>query len=773
MPRQPVTIACNTTSASIYYTLDGSEPNIGSTLYATAIQVTSTSTIKAKAFKIDWLPSETTSATYSITGTVAMPTFDKQSGIYYAPIEVSISCLTPGAIIRYTLDNSEPIESSMAYSTPLQISASTTAKAKAFYSNWTPSATATANYTITGTVATPAFDPSAGTFASIQTIAISCATPAATIHFTSDGSDPTQTSTAYSTTLQIEATTTIKARAFKTDWLPSSVATAVYTIDPGGDSEAPKISHTIVSNANAATNVTLMATITDGKIVQSAQLFYRRGGAASFTSMPMSGTGNAYSAAIPAIDVSDRGLEYYIVATDASGNSASKPENISSPYVIQVRSSNLSCPNTTPAQAYRMISIPGILDYPAVLSVLEDDLGSYDDTQWRLLRYINGFNIEYGQTGFPAFTPGNGYWLISRTAKTLGAGSAKSVTTAKNFEITLAPGWNQIGNPFAFAVDWSQVVINGEVENKLIGYYGAVNEPSGYDHFRSELTPWEGYFLHNLGTTAAIIEIPPLANSTSLAKTSFASICGQRSGKDWFMQISAQCEGSIDRQNYIGMLGDAKHEWDSNDFSEPPSCFGSVSLSFPHPEWHRYPGHYSGDFRPLTDNDSTWECVINTNDTGKLVSLCMEETCNLSPEHRIILTDRSIGISVDLNLTKRYAYMSTSPSRRFQIKIEPSSKCGQSGAPGQHRLWPNYPNPFNSSTVIIFELAAAGPVHLSVYDISGKLIVDLIDQVYKAGMHQAVWDGRDQENRAVASGIYIIKIQSGNFIQAIRAVLMK
>ncbi len=55
--------------------------------------------------------------TTSLAQQVATPTFDIQSGLYYAPIEVAISCLTPGAIIRYTLDNSEPTESSAVYST--------------------------------------------------------------------------------------------------------------------------------------------------------------------------------------------------------------------------------------------------------------------------------------------------------------------------------------------------------------------------------------------------------------------------------------------------------------------------------------------------------------------------------------------------------------------------------------------------------------------------------------------------------------------------------
>ncbi len=227
---QTVTITCATTGASVYYALDGSEPNTGSTLYANAIQVTSTTTIKAKAFKNDWLPSEIATATYAITGTVAMPTFNPPAGTYATTQSVTISCLTPGATIRFTLDNSDPSESSAVYSAPLQMAASTTVKAKAFYSTWTPSATAIANYNITGTVATPSINPTEGTYASAQTVTITCATTGASVYYTLDGSEPNTGSTLYTNAIQVTSTTTIKAKAFKNDWLPSEIATATYTI---------------------------------------------------------------------------------------------------------------------------------------------------------------------------------------------------------------------------------------------------------------------------------------------------------------------------------------------------------------------------------------------------------------------------------------------------------------------------------------------------------------------------------------------------------------
>lgn len=79
-------------------------------------------------------------------------------------------------------------------------------------------------------VATPTFDPVAGTYGSAQSVTISTTTSGATIRYTTDGNDPTESSTQYSTPISVSQNTTIKAKAWKTDMDPSGVATAVYVI---------------------------------------------------------------------------------------------------------------------------------------------------------------------------------------------------------------------------------------------------------------------------------------------------------------------------------------------------------------------------------------------------------------------------------------------------------------------------------------------------------------------------------------------------------------
>ena len=85
-------------------------------------------------------------------------------------------------------------------------------------------------FTTTASVATPTFSPSPGTYNNSVNVTISTTTSGATIRYTTNGSDPTSSSTVYSKAITVSSTTTIKAKAFKSGMTDSATATATYTI---------------------------------------------------------------------------------------------------------------------------------------------------------------------------------------------------------------------------------------------------------------------------------------------------------------------------------------------------------------------------------------------------------------------------------------------------------------------------------------------------------------------------------------------------------------
>lgn len=163
----------------------------------------------------------------------AEPTFTPPAGTYQSGEFVSLSESTPHTVIRYTLDGSMPAATSPEYTTPIFVGENTTINAAAFalgYDSTSP--TATADYTIEVPQAyPPTFSIAPGTYNSWQLLDLSDAAPNATIHYTIDGSTPTNSSPVYSKAITVqEDPTVVKAFAIAPGFTAGPVASATYDI---------------------------------------------------------------------------------------------------------------------------------------------------------------------------------------------------------------------------------------------------------------------------------------------------------------------------------------------------------------------------------------------------------------------------------------------------------------------------------------------------------------------------------------------------------------
>jgi hypothetical protein len=241
-----VSLACTTSGATIRYTTDGSSPTASSTAYSGPFTLTSSATVKAKAFKSGYNDSVAASAgfTITVTPTVVAPTISPNGGSYANSVQVTLACATYQALIYYTIDGSNPTTSSLSYEGPFTLTSSATVKAKAFKSGYNDSAIASAGFsiTVTPTVAQPTISPNGGSYADSVQVTLACATSGATIRYTTDGSNPTASSTAYSGSLTLTSSATVKAKAFKSGYNDSAIASAGFTITVTPTVVAPTIS---------------------------------------------------------------------------------------------------------------------------------------------------------------------------------------------------------------------------------------------------------------------------------------------------------------------------------------------------------------------------------------------------------------------------------------------------------------------------------------------------------------------------------------------------
>ncbi len=95
--------------------------------------------------------------------------------------------------------------------------------------------------------------------------------------------------------------------------------------------------------------------------------------------------------------------------------------------------------------------------------------------------------------------------------------------------------------------------------------------------------------------------------------------------------------------------------------------------------------------------------------------------------------------------------------------IGPTSQVAHQEQSIQFALHQNHPNPFNSQTEIRFDLPSPARVRLAIYNLSGQVVALLVEQKMAAGEHVCNWNGETSENKLVASGVYLYRLQAGDF----------
>ena len=88
-------------------------------------------------------------------------------------------------------------------------------------------------------------------------------------------------------------------------------------------------------------------------------------------------------------------------------------------------------------------------------------------------------------------------------------------------------------------------------------------------------------------------------------------------------------------------------------------------------------------------------------------------------------------------------------------------------------LLPGRPTPFHESVQIAFTLPKSGDVRLTVHDVAGRRVAEIVDGTLAAGHHVRNWDGRDHRGHDLASGIYFARLEQGSEVLTERLVLLR
>ena len=272
----PQSVVLSTTpGVSIYYTLNGNNPTTLSAQYSSPIPISVTTTLKAMTKNSNGESSGVLTAVYTMK--VQTPVANVPSGSYASTQYVSLTTGTPGASIYYTKDGSIPTTSSPQYTSAISVSANTTIKAIAAKTGMANSGILSLTYTMK--VPTPTAFPAAGTYntAPIQ-IGLGITTPGTQIYYTTNGVNPTATSTLFNGTFSISGpTTTVKAIAMRSGLENSSVLTAVYNFKvatPVANPSSPVCIGTCLVSLTSTTSNTDIHYTMDGNTPTAASALY-------------------------------------------------------------------------------------------------------------------------------------------------------------------------------------------------------------------------------------------------------------------------------------------------------------------------------------------------------------------------------------------------------------------------------------------------------------------------------------------------------------------
>ncbi|NWG27483.1 MAG: VCBS repeat-containing protein [Ignavibacteriaceae bacterium] len=128
-------------------------------------------------------------------------------------------------------------------------------------------------------------------------------------------------------------------------------------------------------------------------------------------------------------------------------------------------------------------------------------------------------------------------------------------------------------------------------------------------------------------------------------------------------------------------------------------------------------------------------------------------------------------------VANHYLYFPSQESAYFSVFYKRNKISGvddiYNPIPDRFNLYNNYPNPFNPETNIKFHLPLEAKVSLSIYNILGEEIKELINETRLSGEYEITWNGTDKNGNPVPSGIYFITMKAGNFQKTIKSVLVK
>ena len=669
---------------------------------------------EAYAQKEDWIESDTAEATYTVTGTVATPSFTPEPGLYTDATDVSIDTDTGGATVMYrTATDGGAWSDWQVFTTPITVPMDTKMDFEAYAekADWADSDTAAATYTITGTVATPTFTPEPGLYTEATDVSINTATDGATVMYrtATDGGAWTDWQE-YTTpiTVPLDTEMDFEAYAQKEDWLTSETSEANYIVTgivatPEFDPEGGIFHEAQIVAINTETAGATIEYSFDGESwlegdtvgIEYSTMLYARAYLENWADSEI--TEDMYYILNPPQDlVSDAGDGYVDLTWQAPiGNRG-----------------------TTRSDSHRLSEVESHREENGVI----------------------GYNIYRDEE------------LIDSVGliHTYHDDEVENLVEYTYYVTALYPEGESLPSNTTTALPLPDIAYGDVDDNGIVEAYDAalvLQYAVGMDPIPNiDPRPWEDWRF-----------IRADVNGDDMIRAYDASLILQYA-IDIINVFPVQQPGRHEQPEMVDItwLIDDEHLYLRTDNTE---ALYAAEFIIPNPD--------NISFGEIEFNAQLSEYMTNThtNEQGMHIAFAaaipIEHSDYLlrvpyqSEEYEILTID------VVSNVYESSLEIEFSPTETDE-PIELITTL--------HRA---YPNPFNPETTIGFSLADAGHVTIEIYNIRGQKIRTLVNSEYVAGQHSVVWDGKDERGREASGGVYLYRFRSQEHIETKRMLLFK
>ncbi|NOZ63036.1 MAG: choice-of-anchor D domain-containing protein [Calditrichaeota bacterium] len=445
--------------------------------------------------------------------------------------------------------------------------------------------------------------------------------------------------------------------------------------------------------------------------------------------------------------------------------------------------------NLTLAQRhYRMVSVPYELQESNLRKVLEN-FGGYDPYRWRLFDWeqTDTTYVEFSDTTQDSrwkFERGKAFWLVTDGEKDFVGGTGVTPEN-QDYRIVLTPGWNMVGNPFPYTIPFS--MISATDDNVLQGpfYYQSSDSIGWLPPERvTYCQPWEGYFIWNGDSVNQTIIVPAMEDNGLLLPKPIGErqyFAKKYPDASFIIEATAVCGKYFDKGNLFGAAKKAAKEFDHYDSPEVPEISNHISLWANNFHWKKRRGAYRIDFQKDGENGYSWQLALDCQVPGaKSATLSFREIKKLPANWQIYLFDVDEDIAYNLNERKDLSLPIQSDDgmvKHFKLVVGDEKYIQQNSeeiplVPVEFALKQNYPNPFNGVTTIEFSLPRRMNVKVQIYNILGQSVKTLVNGTMRGGVHQLHWDGKNQFDQFVPSGMYFVKITGERKATDVKKILL-